>query len=411
MIPLELFDYSNFKNINIKVTKYVNKNLEIIVRVLLDILRSDPDFELDSFFPRDYLEKKPYECRRLVDELYELICSDVIRDYIKPKYEYLLYCIIEWWDDCTDDEEDLLPNKLDKKLLKEIESEESYISEDGKNMTLDYITTFEWYYDICFLDHDFLPSQLSNMLTIYIRNTELFNMIYNDVDLDDYVDLMPCDLRELYIEKQNNYKKSYEEMIKIEDDIVIEIICVLQLLELRVCEIEDRDEVEISNDIYSTLVRTLKVKFDLEITREMTIGRARKKLGETDLYIYRNNSTYKIDYAIIENKYIEKFISQYQQLLGYLNQNFKFGITISINKRLKLEDCMNKIVENLIEIKNSDNDFKITKIYKPFKDFPYVIKSKHIIPEDSEREMSIYHLILNLNDDKRSEIAKSARKK
>ena len=68
-------------------------------------------------FPRDYLERKPQECKNAVYELYELICSANIRDYMKPKYEYLLYAILEWWEDCADSEEDLTYNRLRRILL------------------------------------------------------------------------------------------------------------------------------------------------------------------------------------------------------------------------------------------------------------------------------------------------------
>ncbi len=410
MISLEILDYTNCKEIDIQVTRYVNKNLENIVRVLLDLLNNDCDFDLEGFLPRDYLERNPKECRRLVDELYELISSDVLRDYIKPKYEYLLYKIISWWDDIIDVDEDLIPNVLDQDLLRKIENEESYISDEGKNFILTQITSYEAYYYICFFDYNFLPEQLSLIVTLYLRNSTFFEMFYPSVNLSDYEALMPCDLRELYLDKCRELPNNIENL-SIDDGIIFEIIYALQSLELRVVEIEKRGEVEISNDIYASLSRTLKVSFGIECTREMTIGRANKKLGETDLYLYKNDKAQKQHYAIIENKYIDKFKSQYKQVLGYLNQNFKFGITISINKKLILEEAVKKIERELDDIKEIDNDFRITKIYKPFKEYPYVIKSYHIIPEDTTKEMPIYHLILNLYDLERKKIAKRARTK
>lgn len=411
MISIDLFDYSEHRKIDIDVTKYINMNIAAIVRVVLDMLNDNGGFDLEGFFPRDYLDRKPEECRRLVDELYEILQSDILRYYIKPKYEYLLYSIISWWDDVADDESDLISIKLDDELERRIKCEESYFSEDGENIVLMCITSYEEYYYICFQDFDFLPDQLSSMVTSYLQNSDMFKMINSDVDLEEYEDLMPCDLRELYREETIRKNKKGLEIQDIEQGIIFEILTAVQTLEMRVVQIEKRDEVEISNDIYSTLFRTLKVKFDLEITREMTIGRANKKIGETDLYIYKNGDTYRLDYAIIENKYIENFKSQYQQLLGYLNQNFKFGVTISINKKYILLEAVKNIKDKLIEIKESDMDYKITKIYTPYKEFPYVIKSVHSIPEDPTREMPIYHIILNLYDNEREKIAKTARKK
>ncbi|MDD4122357.1 MAG: hypothetical protein PHE94_05690, partial [Eubacteriales bacterium] len=123
MISLDLFDYSERNTLDLSITKYVNENLEIIIRVLLDYLNDDPDFELDSFFPRDYLLRKPDECRRLVDELYDIVSSSVLRNYIKPKYEYLLYTVLQWWSDCCDDESDLIPKQLPVALREQILNE------------------------------------------------------------------------------------------------------------------------------------------------------------------------------------------------------------------------------------------------------------------------------------------------
>lgn len=119
MIQIELVGYDHIlSEVDLQVTKYVNKNLQDIIRVLIDMLENDPEYGLEDFFPRDYLTRKPEECRNTINELYEIICSRMIRDYMKPKYEYLLYMILKWWKDCTDNEEDLLPNRVDNDLAK-----------------------------------------------------------------------------------------------------------------------------------------------------------------------------------------------------------------------------------------------------------------------------------------------------
>lgn len=47
-------------------------------------------------------------------------------------------------------------------------------------------------------------------------------------------------------------------------------------------------------------------------------------------------------YAVLENKYIEKFTNQYNQLRGYLNPDFKFGITLSMNREMSLKKDLMK---------------------------------------------------------------------
>lgn len=110
---------------------------------------------------------------------------------------------------------------------------------------------------------------------------------------------------------------------------------IIKLLTNNLVEINNWDEVKISNEIYRMTKRLFKKLFGIEIERESTIGRAKKKLGENDFYIYENNDTFN-NIDIGENKYLEGFKKAYGQLLGYLNYTFKFGFTISISKTMNL---------------------------------------------------------------------------
>lgn len=333
LIQIDIVDYDNLSSLGMRVTKYVNSNLREILRVLIDILETDPEFDLDGFFPRDYLMRKPQECRNAVNELYEIICSKNIRDFIKPKYEYLLYAILCWWEDCTDNEDDLIINPIDDELKRDLDND------DGKNI-LKWIQDFEEYYYICFQDHDFLPEQLSSMVMLYLRNPKLLEMFFQHDNLDDYIDLMECDLRDRYLETQS--EKNRDLCTSLSENIVIELISVIKRFQKRIVHFENRDEVEITADIQDAIAGSLNNKYGLHISREFTMGRAIKKLGETDLYIYAEKDGHVIDYAVLENKYIEKFTNQYNQLMGYLNPNFEFGITLSMNREMSLKKDLMK---------------------------------------------------------------------
>lgn len=188
MIQIELVGYDHkLSEVDLQVTKYVNKNLQDIIRVLIDMMENDPEYGLEDFFPRDYLTRKTEECRNTINELYEIISSRMIRDYIKPKYEYLLYMILKWWKDCTDNEEDLLPDRVDNNLASKLEELEQLD-------VLEEIQDFDQYFVICFQDLDFLPDTLNQMVMIYLQNPAKLSLFLNYDDLDDYVDLMDCDL-------------------------------------------------------------------------------------------------------------------------------------------------------------------------------------------------------------------------
>lgn len=164
LIQIDIVDYDNLSSLGMRITKYVNSNLRDIVRVLIDILETDPEFDLDGFFPRDYLMRKPQECRNAVNELYANICSKNIRDFIKPQNMNICYMqyyaggkIVQMM------KMHLIINPIDDELKRDLNYD------DGKN-SLKLIQDFEEYYYICFQDHDFLPEQLSSMVMLYLRN-------------------------------------------------------------------------------------------------------------------------------------------------------------------------------------------------------------------------------------------------
>lgn len=197
---------------DLKVTKYVNQNLQTIIKTLIEYLEDDNGFTSEDFLPSNNLRISDKVWLELVNDLYYAISSDTIRDFMKPKYEYLLYVILEWWSDCTDDVNDLIPVKLDASLIDEINIK--YTSENGKNYVLSKITDYEEYYYFIFNDFDFLPNNLEKMLLIYLEFPSFFEMLYQDVDLDEYYELMPKDLQERYDEKRKLAIK--DEIINIE---------------------------------------------------------------------------------------------------------------------------------------------------------------------------------------------------
>ncbi|WP_346889649.1 hypothetical protein [Clostridium sp. UBA1056] len=395
-----------------KVTEYINENLKSMVEVYIDYLRENDGFELieklEPIFPRDYLKRKPQECENIVEELYEIIIKHNIRDYIKPKYEYALYHIIHWWIDIQDNEEDYIPRKVDVKLREEIENNEDYWDEEN-NVILMAIGNVKNYLDFCFEDQDFLPEFLDNAVSLYLTSPEVVNIMFQYEDLDDYIDLMSVDIRELYLEKRGEMKRNIEkEPQYTEEKIIKELYNIITQINNQATEMQNKDEVELSNEIFRMSKRLFKCMFDLEVERESTIGCSMKKLGENDIYIYMNNDKF-INVAIGENKVIEKFSDAIGQVLGYLNPTFNFGFTISINRKKLIRDAYTFIYDKLG--KERYKDFPVKELVKePFgEEYRYIIKSVHDIPEDSTRTMNLYHLILDLNIEYRRKVAIESR--
>lgn len=240
---------------------------------------------------------------------------------------------------------------------------------------------------------------------LYLKNPKLLETFFQYDNLDDYIDLMDCDLRERYLEVRDSSIGGAK--LSISQNIIKELLTVLKRFQKRISHFENRGEVQITADIHDNVEGILNSKYGLHISREFTMGRANKELGETDLYIYAEKHGDIVDYAVLENKYIENFKYQYNQLMGYLNHNFKFGITLSLNKNMTLKSGFDKI-EN--ELKAMEGDFRPVEIKRIGEEYTLMIVSEHIVPETGSR-MKIYHLIFQLHDEERKKIAKVARKK
>ncbi|MDZ7545548.1 hypothetical protein [Clostridium perfringens] len=366
MIDIDLFQNKKSK-IDNDVIRYINENLRVMVEVYRDYLydyNGNVVMEiLEDVFPRDFIKRNKAKCINIIDELYELIISRSIRDYIKPKYEYALYYIIIWWIETRDYEEEYIPVKLTENLRDKIMGNKYYLNEDGENVILNQLSNIKNYLDFCFWDYDFRQDSLDSMVNLYIKYPELVSDILH-VDLDEYVDFMSVDLRELYIERKKEENNNTNVISKWSEELIIkELYNSLNLLSEHIMEIKEKSEVEISNEIFRMNKRLLKCKYGLELEREAEIGHSKEKLGETDFYIYQNGDDY-INIAIGENKLLEGFSNAYGQVLGYLNYNFNFGFTISISKKKTIRDAYDYIIKNLME--KDDEEFKIKAMLANF---------------------------------------------
>ena len=92
--------------------------------------------------------------------------------------------------------------------------------------------------------------------------------------------------------------------------------------------------------------------------------------------------------------------------MGYLNLNFEFGITLLLNRTLSLKKGFEKIED---ELKSLIGEFKPISIKRIGEKDTLMIISQHKVPETGN-VMKVYHLIFQLNDKERKEVAALARK-
>lgn len=409
MIGLSFFEHKINSNLEKEITILANNNLLKMLSFIKESYMDEDFFEI--ILPKHYIRSNNYkECENRFFELQELIQSDVNREVIKPLYEFILYKTIE---NCIEAENDyfqdngkqLFDFKVPCNLKHEILS--SY-EEDGK-YKITQLENINNYIDFCFIDWDFKDAELIAKCAIeYGKDIvdELFS-----INADDYIDLIQIDLKEKYLKKSILNKGN---VIYPEEYVMNALKCTIMDFERRVSEICTRSETTISNDI-NMGIRTFLSDKNIVSTRETQIGRALKNLGETDFYFYSiSESGEHLDIAILESKVLEKFSTQYKQLLGYLNQNFGFGITLSINKNKTCSDAKEYIINclnnELKKIMVEGFEFETNVIEYDCK-HPLVAVSEHRIPENQNSKMKVYHLMLNLSDKERADVAEQARTK
>ncbi len=180
--------------------QFVHSNIKVMLEVFIDHVRDGEADDLEDdmmiVLPRDYVKRKgTTEALNRISELYEIVTSSVVRDQINPVYQHVLYHVMQWWCDIVESDDDSVPIRLSAEL-KEILFEPHIVPD------LDVTDEFDVLEAQCFADLDFLEDGLSRMVLSYLRCPALFYRQYVDVELDDYLDLMPADLRERYERRQ-----------------------------------------------------------------------------------------------------------------------------------------------------------------------------------------------------------------
>ena len=192
------------------------------------------------------------------------------------------------------------------------------------------------------------------------------------------------------------------------EEVITQMLTALSEISEQTVYMTDKGEVELTADFQRSIESALNAKYGIHVTRENTMGWSIKTIGETDLYFFKEENGNKEELYILENKVIRNFKSQYQQLIGYLNPNFRAGITLSINKEMGWEDAFDYICEKLGELKNEDEAFApITIDRRTGTNGTKYVRSEHIV--SGGYTMPVYHLVMQLSDKDRHNIAIKAR--
>lgn len=382
-----------YLDISINAKKIINSNIQCIYSLMLDMCINLSDEEvLGDIFPSFMLQEDLEKCKNTILELYEMLRDEYERDYLKPLYEYVLFHSITWWYEVTDECE---------KLFEEIPEEECY-SSSGENM-YDVLNDEKNYLDFMFQDWDF--DDVPKLFSIY-RNTPALISQFLHIDMDDYVELMPKDIRNQYFELKNNKSKGPEEPI--EKFVVKSLYNVLSLEENRPLFYEKHSEVELSDTIRNALFLLFQEK-GITIDREDRAGYALHDSGELDFFILKMEDGIYKQIAVGENKKWGKYKESVMQLLGYMNDKTNFGFTIIFNQTTDLNTVITGR-EQILDEFEKNQEFQVIRKEK-VEGMENLLMTIHEKPEHKGQYFRLYHFIFNVYLPERKKMANKARGK
>lgn len=382
--------YSISREVKIKV----NQVLEEISDFFISLCEGSGDFDvhLHYIFPSFLVRKEFDRCKDIVYDIRDYTV-DKFPHVLKPLYQYALFHLIQWYIDVTEEDEFI---GVDISDLRPLSEDDEFIIKNINNL--------ESYKEFLFDDHDFLD--VDNFITIYFANPDILKKF--NIELNDYIDLMPYDIRERYLCTNRRNKQNTE--VELEELIVRLIYTAIKQQEKDPRRLRQTKETELSDYIANILQVGLSSR-DVVIAGEQPSGFALKGIGELDFFIYtQSNSTFS-PIAIGENKEWNNFTKHFKQLLGYMNEDIDFGFTIIFNKKTNLKTVLENretfLREFFVEI-NGKKYFETIELTKGFKELKDIVISTHKNPENGTL-FKVYHFIANAYRPEREEAAKQAR--
>lgn len=428
---IRIFEFPDYtcnpeeKQFYMNANEYMNLLLKDQISFVIDMIEdagmSARDLFHDFFVSRLGEEK----CFQKIYVLRDMLYATNEYNAFPPVYKYVLYYLLAYCEEVNRtaiyEKEEQRQKKLEdewsffndidsligesenckkmKLLMADIRMYAEKANDENSIGVLSELEGAETDFSFMFDDLDFEPDSLGILVTAFINNGGVMPQPVSDVNLMDYIDCMMDIDRDRFL----TYIDSSPREMSDEEYVITELNKCIITMQKSTANYKEMGEVTITGMIGDMLAGVLESR-NIAVMREYTMGRAKKKIGEVDLYfrILQNDHS---DLAILENKYIEDFTEQYEQLMGYLNEHFGFGITLSLNRSKPLLVAKEYIIEKLKQV---DGPFKVFSIEEVNNTSVVNLISRHIVPE-TRREMTIYHLIYNLNDEERCKSAERAR--
>ena len=140
MVWMDFVEHDPPTELECKMLRFANDRIAELVRFHIDLANDNDGKNYEMLFPtRFYFEHKE-RCGLIVSELYDAICSYVILSELQPIYRYVLFHVLEIYDefcksvsDAPEFQRFTLPEELKARIYKEIINTPEYDAEgDGE---------------------------------------------------------------------------------------------------------------------------------------------------------------------------------------------------------------------------------------------------------------------------------------
>ena len=306
MIALACLEYEDNRELDWKITEYVNKNLEEMIHFAWDDITETGDIEYYSP-PRLVLQSRD-ECILRIKELWSFSQDYAFHKDLSPVYQYHLYRIIEWYIECFSEIEE---SPIDEKMpIHEMDTElkEQIITHYGDE-GISCFTDVKSYLGVFFDDSDFLPEFLASVVQLCLNKSPMFDALTSIEDLEEYAELMDGDTFRKFqaIRSQNNMEGKRQEGKHLEfDEDLKKALLFIQANP----QYWDYDE----NGINDRLRDLLRMKYHVDDQTRQGISLSQKSVGEIDFLVSAGAQPIAIMEALkldsVDKSYIENHISK-----------------------------------------------------------------------------------------------------
>ena len=99
MIRMDVVNHEPPTELEKEMLRFVNDKIADLVMYHIDVARDCDGENLEDVFPKRYYLNNKKKCVLVIRELYDTLCSDVIYDELIPIHRYVLFHVLEAYNE------------------------------------------------------------------------------------------------------------------------------------------------------------------------------------------------------------------------------------------------------------------------------------------------------------------------